>query len=243
MKWKESRKYRLLDEWKEIRGQRAYRIQAIRDFGAVKAGDVGGYVHSERNLAHDGFCWIYEEAASVENSVVFGNAMLYAHAKACDYARIHGSAILKGRAGIIEYGEAYENAALDIEAVIAGEAKAFGFARLSGMAVVTGRSRIYGESAIRGEAFISGAEVSGNAIIEDKAVAWEHTKVCGYSYIAGNTELLPGSIVYGTREKPAFINREGKAVVLDGAGLFQAQDRPGHGAFKEKCLKAKRLGR
>ena len=41
---------------------RLYRIRALRDFGGVKEGDLGGYVQSESNLSHDGDCWIYDDA-------------------------------------------------------------------------------------------------------------------------------------------------------------------------------------
>ena len=39
-----------------------YRIRALKDFGDVKAGDLGGYVNSEENLSHEGNCWIYDDA-------------------------------------------------------------------------------------------------------------------------------------------------------------------------------------
>ncbi|MDE5977041.1 MAG: hypothetical protein K2G70_01045 [Turicibacter sp.] len=33
-----------------------YRIRALRDFGDVKQGDVGGYIEKEENLSHEGYC-------------------------------------------------------------------------------------------------------------------------------------------------------------------------------------------
>jgi len=41
------------------RGRTLHRIRALRDFGDVTAGDLGGYVESESNLSHDGDAWIY----------------------------------------------------------------------------------------------------------------------------------------------------------------------------------------
>lgn len=47
------KKYEILyDQSIEINGRKLYRIRALCDFGAVKAGDIGGYVESERNLSH-----------------------------------------------------------------------------------------------------------------------------------------------------------------------------------------------
>jgi len=34
------------------------RCVAIRDFGDVKTGDVGGRLETERNLSHHGDCWV-----------------------------------------------------------------------------------------------------------------------------------------------------------------------------------------
>ena len=49
------KKYELLqDQTIEWCGRTLYRIRALRDFGAVHAGDVGGYIECERNLSQDG---------------------------------------------------------------------------------------------------------------------------------------------------------------------------------------------
>ena len=82
------------------------RVVAIRDFGDVKAGDVGGFVDSEANLSHDGNCWIYGEARVsgnaqvVENARVFGNAQVSGSAQVFGNADILGSTKLSGDAVI-----------------------------------------------------------------------------------------------------------------------------------------------
>ena len=51
-----------------------YRIRALRDFGDVRRGDLGGYVESEDNLSHSGESWVYDAAQIYgENGVVRGN--------------------------------------------------------------------------------------------------------------------------------------------------------------------------
>ena len=41
----EDKKYELLeDDYKEVFGIKSYRIRALKDFGDVKKGDVGGYI-------------------------------------------------------------------------------------------------------------------------------------------------------------------------------------------------------
>lgn len=39
-----------------------YRIQALKKFAIVKAGDKGGFIEKESNLSQDGNCWIYDNA-------------------------------------------------------------------------------------------------------------------------------------------------------------------------------------
>ena len=34
-----------------------YRIKALRDFGDVKTGQLGGWIEKESNLSHDGNCF------------------------------------------------------------------------------------------------------------------------------------------------------------------------------------------
>ena len=35
------------------------RVIALRSFGNVISGDVGGYIESEKNLSHEGNAWVY----------------------------------------------------------------------------------------------------------------------------------------------------------------------------------------
>ena len=39
-----------------------WQIEALRDFGDVKAGERGGWIESEANLSTDGNAWVYENA-------------------------------------------------------------------------------------------------------------------------------------------------------------------------------------
>lgn len=48
---KMDKKYVLTDETKTFLGRILHRIQAVRDFGDVKAGDLGGWIEKEYELA------------------------------------------------------------------------------------------------------------------------------------------------------------------------------------------------
>lgn len=49
-----SQKYEMTDETKIVNGRRLHRIKALRDFGSVKAGELGGWIQCEENLSHEG---------------------------------------------------------------------------------------------------------------------------------------------------------------------------------------------
>lgn len=51
-------KYKLTEKSKMLWGQTLYRIQALKDFGDVKAGDLGGWVEGLYNLSQNGKSWI-----------------------------------------------------------------------------------------------------------------------------------------------------------------------------------------
>ncbi|WP_244591441.1 hypothetical protein [Bartonella bovis] len=69
-----------------------HQIKALKDFGDVKAGDLGGYVEKEDNLSHEGDCWVDDEARVYKNAKVYGNAYVYGDALVHGNARVHGDA-------------------------------------------------------------------------------------------------------------------------------------------------------
>lgn len=116
------KKYELIES--DIRG--LHRIKALRDFGDVKKGDVGGYVENEYNLSHDGECWIYYDAAVFENATVWNDVRIR------DEARIYG------------------NASINDNVVVCNNARVCDDAR------VCANTRVCGDSVICGDAYING---------------------------------------------------------------------------------------
>jgi len=43
-----NKKYELTDETKELQGKTLHRIKALKDFGNVRAGDLGGWIEREK---------------------------------------------------------------------------------------------------------------------------------------------------------------------------------------------------
>jgi len=92
-----------------------YRIRALKDFSDVKAGDLGGFVQSEKNLSQTGNCWIYD------NARVYDDAYVYNHAKIMDVAWVYGNAEVYDQATVINTARVYGNARIYGKAEISGE--------------------------------------------------------------------------------------------------------------------------
>lgn len=131
------KKYKLTDETIEYNCVTLYRIEALRDFGLIKAGDKGGFVQSYHNLSQEGNCWIHDEAK------VFGNAKVYGNASVFGRAKVYGNAFVKGNAFVFD------------------DAKVYGYASVNGYATVYGKAEVFGVARVYGNAF-----VKGDAIIE-----------------------------------------------------------------------------
>lgn len=56
------KKYGLTAEFIEQWGKKLFRIKALISFGSVEAGELGGYVEKEDNLAQDGDAWVCDDA-------------------------------------------------------------------------------------------------------------------------------------------------------------------------------------
>ena len=89
------KKYELIPSDKEG----LFRIKALKCFGGVMIGEIGGYVESENNLSQLGDCWIYD------NAIVHGNAVVVGKAIVCDNAKVYDNAQICGNAQIWGYGQ------------------------------------------------------------------------------------------------------------------------------------------
>jgi carbonic anhydrase/acetyltransferase-like protein (isoleucine patch superfamily) len=72
-------KYRLvrhsdIEYFKGMTTSKLYRVKALKDFGDVSKGDIGGVVEGTHNLSQEGNCWIYDDGAVLGSGVVKGNA-------------------------------------------------------------------------------------------------------------------------------------------------------------------------
>ena len=119
------KKYEILkDQAITMNGSSIYRIRALKDFGDVKAGDLGGFVASEENLSHEGPCWIYGDAMVYHKAKVKENAIVrdYVHVygNVFDHARVNGFAIVQDNATVSENTRVYGETIVKDYAMVSG---------------------------------------------------------------------------------------------------------------------------
>ena len=114
-------KYELIKESKTMfAGREIFRIRALKDFGNVKAGDIGGWVCSEDNLSQEGDCWIYDDAKCLDNAIMYDSAVMYGNAEIRDNAIMFDKAIMWNYAKMSGNAKIFDNATLDKNKILYG---------------------------------------------------------------------------------------------------------------------------
>ncbi len=83
-----------------IKGKTLHQIRAVRDFGNVHAGDIGGFIEKEYNLSHQGKAWITRDAKAYGDSKIYGNALITGCALISGDAKVYGNASVGGQSHI-----------------------------------------------------------------------------------------------------------------------------------------------
>ena len=113
-------KYRFTDKSINVGNHTLYMIRALRSFGDVKAGDLGGYIESEDNLSHEGDCWVFGDDRTSMYAQVSGTARVWGDAQVSGTASIHGHAQVYGRARVSGCTWVYGNARICGDAYVNG---------------------------------------------------------------------------------------------------------------------------
>ena len=169
-----SKKYELVESSKIIlKNVILYRIKALIDIpNIVKAGELGGYIESEKNLSHEGNCWVADDAQIYGNAQVCGDVYVSGDAKVYDDAVVLRNTQVSGHAKI------YGNAKVSGHAKVYGNAKVFGNVKIYGNAVVTDNAAVYGDAII-----VDNTQVSGNAKVWKDALILsnnDYTTISGF---------------------------------------------------------------
>ena len=160
------KKYELVpDRQIIVAGTTLYRIRALKDFGNVKAGTLGGFVGSERNLSHEGTCWIADEAQAYDEAVISDDAQLYGRGRVYDHGRVSDKGQVLGNAQVFEYGWVFKNG------VAFDDAKIFGAAQVRDNGLAYGDSEIFDDVRV-----VDRGQVCGHARIGGRTVVDGHEK-------------------------------------------------------------------
>lgn len=95
-----------------IDGIMCYRVVACKDFGDVKAGDLGGYIADTAIMSQRGLCWVYDGSVLGGGSHLFGDAKVSGNSElincvAYDNVIIHNTEVQGGDETSIIKGAAY----------------------------------------------------------------------------------------------------------------------------------------
>lgn len=168
------KKYELLKGNTILRlGTIVYRIRALKDFGDVKAGDLGGFVESENNLSQEGTCWVYDNSTALGSAKVSGNAKIY-DSLICGNAEIKDSAIVTDTS-LIKDNSLVKDGAFVINSV------------MNGNSIVKDRANVKSVN------MFDNSCISGDAIINDNTAHPILTILMDNSFIGGTVRIIGGT--------------------------------------------------
>lgn len=167
------KKYELTSETKVINGVELHKIKALKSFGNINKGELGGWIEDEKNLSQDGDSWVYDNATVYENARVFDNATV------CDNATVFDNATVYGNAWVGGHGTVEDNATVDDNATVGGYAKVGGDAKVGGYSWVC-ENAIVDRNAI----------VYGNAVVSDNATVGGKARVGGDATVRGEKDYI-----------------------------------------------------
>lgn len=150
-------------------GHKLYRVEALKDFGNVKKGSIGGFIEKEDNLSQEGNCWIFLDAKVYGNAKVFGNAIINGFAQVCDNSVV------------------FDNAQVNRYSKIKNNARVYGNARIWGNSIVKDNAQVYANSLL-----LENAQVCDNANLSGTCLVRENAIVCGdadiYEFVHFNSD-------------------------------------------------------
>lgn len=193
------KKYELTQNVRKIGDTTLHQIKALKNFGYIKAGELGGYIEKENNLSQEGKAWVHKDAMVYDAARVYEDASVSDDAMVAGCAEVYGNAKVYDNALVFGNARVYDGARVFGDAVVFGDARVFDSAQVFTDARVHGDARVYGASEVCSE-----AEVYGDARVYDLARICESAKVYGKAKVFGNAWVFGDANVSGEAEVSAF---------------------------------------
>lgn len=205
------KKYEILNDGEYYGGlgkNDLHRIRALKDFGNIKAGTLGGWVENEDNLSQNGTCWIEADAFVYDSAKVWGAAQIMTGSKVSDNAKVYGGAIVDGgrvannavvkghatvsgwvvgNAQVCRHGSVVDDAYVEENALICGRALVGDRAQVGGRAIIQGHAILVDDVRVDDRAVIGGADV---ALISNNAYVCGNARIMSMN-VYGNTIIGP----------------------------------------------------
>ena len=191
------KKYELIKESKTyFAGREIFRIRALKDFGNVKTGDIGGWVCSYDNLSQKGDCWIYDDAKCLDNAKMFDDAKMYdssmmlGSAKMYDNAVMSDSSIMCDNAVVCGNARMCDTSTMCDNSMMRGNAMMFNNSKMYDSATMFDNSKMY-----------DSAEMCGNSTMYDNSVIYDNAKLFDGAEMFGRATLDKDKLLYGSINK------------------------------------------
>ena len=226
------RKYECINETITVGDKTLYRIKALKDFGDVKADDLGGFLENEDNLNHEGNCWISDNACVFGDAYVSDNAWVSGNARVYDDAIVFGEALICGDARVFGKAQVFGNAYVFDNAWVSTNAKVFDNAWVSGNAKVYNNSHVLGRSIVKGSTtLVDNVEISDYGYIESSN---------DYLYIASLGPDMNNMTIYLNKDKEILVSYFTEPLSIDDfiAKVDELDER-----YKTRCLLAVEFGK
>jgi Uncharacterized protein conserved in bacteria len=190
-------KYEITNESKTVtitteNGERQieiYRIKALKDFGYVKAGELGGFVESKTSLSHEGDCWIGGNAQVYDHSTVYENGIVEDNAQVHKYSRIYGNGIVKGNSQV------YGSSIVCKNGLVSGDSR-------------VDNSKILENSTVKDNAKVNSSLIDNSIISDNSKVIY--STVSSNSIVEGSSKICKSSEVISSIISGDAICRESK---------------------------------
>ena len=196
------KKYELIKESKDyFLGREMFRIRALKDFGNVKAGDIGGWVCSYNNLSQEGNCWIYDNAECLDNARIFDNAMMF------DNAIMFGNSVMYDNAVMLNNSIMYDNSKMFNKAKMFDNSIMCNNAEMCGNATMYDSSIMYDNSKM-----FNNSKMYDEARMYDNALMFNDSKMFGNSKMYNNAKMFDYAILDKDKLLYGSINKSYKKI-------------------------------
>lgn len=190
------KKYIITDEKHPVYHS-ARRIKAVKNFGIIEEGELGGYIQDEKNLSHSNLAWVGDNAVILDNASVFDNAYVFGKSVITHNAKVYGDANVGGNSSMYGVSRVSGNSTVT-NSRIEGVAKVYGDATVHNCELKDS-SKVYDDAIVRSAKICMNAEIFGDAKVEggshsSSVVICDNAKIYDHARVEGGSTIIGGSV-------------------------------------------------